>query len=178
MPSTGLGLPQKLSPKRKFWAGYPFGHPAKSFGQAVQILEKTNILARTSRIVCAMIIQARHGLSMRTPICHIVPISRIYGGVRGLANRKKGGCKHRLPLSTFADVCLRFRLCFRGSLRLSTCEQRHFLSNKAKTFRRHFCLRHYKTRCTPEKRDRIKNPRRGQHPERDQNEIGTRYKFT
>ena len=27
----------------------------------------------------------------------------------------------------------------------------------------------------PEKRDRIENPRHGQHPERDQNEIGTRY---
>ena len=39
----------------------------------------------------------------------------------------------------------------------------------------HFCLKRYKTRCTPEKRDRIKNPRHGQHPERDQNEIGTRY---
>ena len=47
--------------------------------------------------------------------------------------------------------------------------------NKAKTFRRHFCLKRYKTRCTPEKRDQIKNPRHGQHPERDQNEIGTRY---
>ena len=42
-------------------------------------------------------------------------------------------------------------------------------------FRRHFCLKRYKTRHTPEKRDRIKNPRHGQHPERDQNEIGTRY---
>ena len=56
-------------------------------------------------------------------------------------------------------------------------EQRHFYANKAKTFRRHFCLKHYKTRCTPEKRDRIRNPGHGQHPERDQNEIGTRYEF-
>ena len=36
---------------------------------------------------------------------------------------------------------------------------------------RHFCLKHYKTRCTLAKRDRIKNPRHGQHPERDQNEM-------
>ena len=42
---------------------------------------------------------------------------------------------------------------------------------------RHFCLKRYKTRYTPVKRDRIKNPRRGQHPERDQNEIGARFKF-
>ena len=50
-------------------------------------------------------------------------------------------------------------------------------SNKAKTFRRHFCLKPCKARCTPEKRDWIKNPRHGQHPERDRNEIGTRYEF-
>ena len=31
---------QKISPKRKFWPGYPCGHPAKNFGQALQILEK------------------------------------------------------------------------------------------------------------------------------------------
>ena len=31
---------QKFSPKRKFLAGYPCGHPAKNFGQALQILEK------------------------------------------------------------------------------------------------------------------------------------------
>ena len=30
----------KFSPKRKFLAGYPCGHPAKNFGQALQILEK------------------------------------------------------------------------------------------------------------------------------------------
>ena len=36
----------------------------------------------------------------------------------------------------------------------------------------------FKTRYTPEKRDRfLKSPRSGQHPGRDQNEIGTRYKF-
>ena len=40
-----------------------------------------------------------------------------------------------------------------------------------------FCLKHYKTRCTPVKRDRTKNPRHGQHPEQDQNEIGTRYEL-
>ena len=32
---------KKISPKRKFWAGYPCGHPAKNFGQALQILEKS-----------------------------------------------------------------------------------------------------------------------------------------
>ena len=41
---SGLVLPflqeRKFSPKRKFWAGYPCGHPAKNFGQALQILEK------------------------------------------------------------------------------------------------------------------------------------------
>ena len=31
---------RKFSPKRKFLAGYPCGHPAKNFGQALQILEK------------------------------------------------------------------------------------------------------------------------------------------
>ena len=30
----------KISPKRKFWAGYPSGHPAKNFGQALHIMEK------------------------------------------------------------------------------------------------------------------------------------------
>ena len=42
---------------------------------------------------------------------------------------------------------------------------------------RKFCLKLYKTRYTPRKRDRIKNQRHGQHPERDQKEIGTKYKF-
>ena len=32
-------LARKFSPKRKFLAGYPCGHPAKNFGQALQILE-------------------------------------------------------------------------------------------------------------------------------------------
>ena len=31
---------QKISPKRKFWAGCPQGYPAKNFGQALEILEK------------------------------------------------------------------------------------------------------------------------------------------
>ena len=31
---------RKFSPKRKFLAGYPCGHPAKNFGQALQIMEK------------------------------------------------------------------------------------------------------------------------------------------
>ena len=31
---------QKFSPKRKFLGGCPCGHPAKNFGQALQILEK------------------------------------------------------------------------------------------------------------------------------------------
>ena len=30
---------RKISPKRKFWGRYPCGHPAKNFGQALQILE-------------------------------------------------------------------------------------------------------------------------------------------
>ena len=34
-----------------------------------------------------------------------------------------------------------------------------------------FFLKHYETRRTPEKRDRKKDPRHGQHPERDQNRI-------
>ena len=29
----------------------------------------------------------------------------------------------------------------------------------------------------PAKQDRINNPRHGQHPDQDQNEIGTRYEF-
>ena len=40
---------RKFSPKRKFLAGYPCGHPAKNFGQALQMLEKTSILGRTTR---------------------------------------------------------------------------------------------------------------------------------
>ena len=31
---------RKFSPKRKFLAGYPCGHPAKNFGQVLQMLEK------------------------------------------------------------------------------------------------------------------------------------------
>ena len=31
---------RKISPKRKFWGGYPCGYPAENFGQALQILEK------------------------------------------------------------------------------------------------------------------------------------------
>ena len=61
--------------------------------------------------------------------------------------------------------------------RVNSFEQRHFYANKAKTEMRHFCLKHYKTRYTPAKRDRIKTPMHGQHPERDQNEIGTRCEF-
>ena len=34
-----LGQERKFSPKRKFLAGYPCGHPAKNFGQTLQILE-------------------------------------------------------------------------------------------------------------------------------------------
>ena len=41
---------QKFSPKkRKFLAGYPCGHPAKNFGQPLQMPGKTSILGRTSR---------------------------------------------------------------------------------------------------------------------------------
>ena len=56
-----------------------------------------------------------------------------------------------------------------------SCEQRRFYANKAKTETRHFNLKRYKTRYTPVKRDRFKNPRHGQHPERDQNKIRTSY---
>ena len=42
-----------------------------------------------------------------------------------------------------------------------------FLCEQAQTEMRHFCLKRYKTRYTPVKRDRITNPRHGQHPERD-----------
>ena len=49
-------------------------------------------------------------------------------------------------------------------------EQRPFYANKAKTEMRQK-KHYYKTRYTAVKRDRIKNPRHGQHPERDQNEI-------
>ena len=31
---------REFSPMRKFWAGHPCEHPAKNFGQALQILEK------------------------------------------------------------------------------------------------------------------------------------------
>ena len=39
-PRLPLGQERKISPKRKFWPGHPCGHPAKNFGQALQILEK------------------------------------------------------------------------------------------------------------------------------------------
>ena len=38
---------RKFSPKRKFLAGYPCGHPAKNFGQALQILGKQAFWERT-----------------------------------------------------------------------------------------------------------------------------------
>ena len=51
-------------------------------------------------------------------------------------------------------------------------EQRHFYANKANTGVHHFCMKHYKTRCSLVKRDRLlKSPRNSQHPERDRNEI-------
>ena len=56
-------------------------------------------------------------------------------------------------------------------------EQRHFYANNAKTEMRHFCLKSYKTRYTSAKRDTIKNPQHGQDPEREQNEIGTRFAY-
>ena len=52
--SDDLSQERKFSPKRKFWAGYPCGHPAKNFGQAIQILEKTSTLAWTSRARTSM----------------------------------------------------------------------------------------------------------------------------
>ena len=40
-PSRCAIQERKISPKRKFWPGYPCGHPAKNFGRALQkILEK------------------------------------------------------------------------------------------------------------------------------------------
>ena len=42
---------RKIGPKRKFWAGYPCEHPAKSFGLALQIdsSESPNSLGQESR---------------------------------------------------------------------------------------------------------------------------------
>ena len=40
----------KFSPKRKFLAGHPCGHPAKNFGQGPPNPAKTSILERTSRV--------------------------------------------------------------------------------------------------------------------------------
>ena len=34
---------RKISPKRKFSAGHPCGHPAKNFGQGLQILENKHL---------------------------------------------------------------------------------------------------------------------------------------
>ena len=52
-----------------------------------------------------------------------------------------------------------------------------FMRTRQKQERATFVLKHYETRYTPVKRDRIKIPRNAQHPERDQNKIGTRYEF-
>ena len=38
--SGGVCQERKFSPKKKFSAGHPCGHPAKNFGQALEILEK------------------------------------------------------------------------------------------------------------------------------------------
>ena len=38
--SRDLAPERKISPERKFWAGYPCGHPVKNFVQVLQILEK------------------------------------------------------------------------------------------------------------------------------------------
>ena len=38
--TRGSAQERKFRPKRKFWAGYPCGLPARNFGQALQILEK------------------------------------------------------------------------------------------------------------------------------------------
>ena len=47
--TTGIVRNEKSAQRPKFSAGRPCGHPAKNFGQALQILEKTSILARTCR---------------------------------------------------------------------------------------------------------------------------------
>ena len=44
--------------------------------------------------------------------------------------------------------------CFSTRLFLNTDGQRYFYANKAKIEVRHFCLKLYKTRCTPVKQDR------------------------
>ena len=56
-------------------------------------------------------------------------------------------------------------------------EQWHFYANKAKNKDAPLSSERQQTRYMPVKPDRTKNPRHGQHPERDQNEIGTRYEF-
>ena len=58
-------------------------------------------------------------------------------------------------------------------------EQQHFYANRA-TEMRHFCLKRDKNEihtCKTKRRWVPKSPRNGQHPERDQNEVGQRYKF-
>ena len=71
------------------------------------------------------------------------------------------------------DGWLKFAHCWSWlGLHERPCEQGpFFFANKAKTEMHHFSLKHYKTRYTPAKRDKIKNPRHGQHPERDRNEV-------
>ena len=73
----------------------------------------------------------------------------------------KGKPIQRAPhyASKFGPRVIRGFWTFRGKIaqgRLKIYEQLHFYSNKAKTGLRHFSLKHYKTRYTPVKRDRIK----------------------
>ena len=84
---------------------------------------------------------------------------------------------HRNWFSKLWGVAVGFRIWWLRAL-LRNMWATAFFANKAKTGMRHFCLKPYKRRYTPVKRDRfLKSPRNGQHPERDQNEIGTRYEF-
>ena len=93
---------EKSAQRPKFSAGRPCGHPAKNFGQALQILEKQAFwhghAARTStekprseklRAEFSYPIETQetpqngknvHGFQVRTPIYHTVRVSRVFGG--------------------------------------------------------------------------------------------------
>ena len=93
---------QKISPKRKFSAGCPRGHPAKNFGQALQIPERTSILAQTC---CTDVHGKTSGLSFvpyRRGSTRFVPISPfssdlfqfvflVFGNLSRFSGGPKGG---------------------------------------------------------------------------------------
>ena len=98
---------------------------------------------------------------------------------------------HWVPGSEFSEFLSAYDLCAQANSPSFTAELTEFavklseaqwvLSSEtvlSKQYFRpfpHFCLKLYKTRYMPVKRDRtlsvLKNPRNGQHPERDRNEI-------